>query len=136
MPPTSWHQSRVQPAAHLRKLVPAACLIVELPILPWKSSPNLQRAASVAWSLSEESRSNPAPVPLHWSVPHVQHARPASDAATACTRRSQRTPRPACSHPGSGTTRSSAQPIRITDDPALEAWFRQVGGGLSRNSVP
>src|ERR1700722_3844199 len=50
------------------------------------------------------------------AVPLPENVCSANAAASVCITRWPRTPRPVYSRPGSGTTRSSAQPIRITDE--------------------
>src|SRR5438477_1773383 len=65
-----------------------------------------------------------ARVSPHPSLLHEKHAISAGVAASAHTGRLPRTLRPACSHLVSETTRSSAQPIRITEAGAREVIAR------------
>src|SRR5258706_4607736 len=114
MPPASFRQPPEQHSARLRKRVPAKCLMFELPVLPWK---NLQIFNA---DISAQCRPTDARAPLRWSFLPAQRERLANGVASARTRQSQRTLRRAYCNAGSGTTRSSAQPIMITDGPAVE----------------
>src|ERR1700728_223533 len=86
------------------------------PVFPWQSL-----RISNAKHLCQRDLTDR--VPLH-GLPRVPRARPVNGGVNACTKRLQRTPRPAYSHLGSGTTRSFAQPTRITDDQVVKPAVR------------
>src|ERR1700691_5169260 len=79
-------------------------------------------------SISVPRRPTDARDPPRWNFLPAEHAWPASDGANAYTGRLQRTPQPANSQPGSGTTRSSAQRTRITE---IGQW-----NGRSEDALP